>query len=50
MKLIADPFNGYRWQWKYFDTTIGRWFDYGRSYTTRKEAEHGMGHVDKRTD
>lgn len=39
MKLIRDPFNGYKWQWKYYSTYIGRWFDYGPAFDSRELAE-----------
>lgn len=42
MKLIQDPYNGYRWQWKFWQNKPGHvqaWFDYGPSFETREEAE-----------
>lgn len=45
MKLIVDWFNGGKWQWKYYDPVIGRWFDYGRAYDTHQEALIGQGNV-----
>jgi len=38
MKLIQDPWNGQRYQWRYYDAGINLWFDYGDSYTTYTEA------------
>lgn len=39
MKLICDWWNGGKWQWKYFDPQVGRWFDYGPAFSTYQYAE-----------
>jgi hypothetical protein len=38
MKLIRDGMNGDRWQWRYYDTESGLWFDYYDSFATKAEA------------
>jgi hypothetical protein len=45
MKLVQDWLNGGRWQWKYYLPSVGRWFDYGKSYDTHAEAIEGKGGV-----
>lgn len=37
-KLIYDPMNGQRLQWRYYDYSVALWFDYGGSYDTYDEA------------
>jgi hypothetical protein len=36
--LRRDWFNGGKWQWKYFDRYVGRWFDFGKPYDSYDEA------------
>lgn len=36
-KLIADPMNGQRWQWRYFDQPMKLWFDYGSAFPATAE-------------
>ena len=37
-KLIKDPMNGERFQWRFYDASVDVWFDYGEAYDTIGEA------------
>jgi hypothetical protein len=43
-KLIRDPLNGYRWQWRYLETRKGyavcNWFDLGPSFDNKTAADN----------
>ena len=38
LKLIKDPMNGERFQWRFYDASVDLWFDYGEAYDTIGEA------------
>ena len=38
LKLIKDPMNGERFQWRFYDASVDMWFDYGEAYDTIVEA------------
>ncbi len=42
MKIIKDWMNGGTWQWKYYDTRLRLWFDYGPPFKDRKKAGQWM--------
>lgn len=37
-KMICDVMNGKRFQWRYYDDSVGLWFDIGDAYDTFGEA------------
>jgi hypothetical protein len=39
VKLIPDPWNGGRWQWRIYDASLGLWFDYGDSFPATPEGK-----------
>lgn len=39
MKLINDPWNGDRWQWRFYDAALGMWFDWGDSFPNTPEGK-----------
>lgn len=42
MKLIVDWWNGGAWQWKYYDSRLALWFDYGSPFHTHQDAQRWM--------
>ena len=39
MKLIHDPWNGERYQWRIYDASLGMWFDYGDAFPNTPEGK-----------
>lgn len=45
LKLICDPMNGQRFQWRYYDASVSLWFDYGNAYDTEVEAINNLQYI-----